>query len=222
MENNTKKKGLGPLKYLIISAFIILFIWIGVKYIAYKRYNAPTDHSFQISDQIDIHYHNQLKVQQYYENVYRLSSFANEQWYNYEIDVMYPDHENMQSILANKTYLQMVSTTKHLEGLLSKSSELKEDGLDNEAIRTIEQTGQTAEEYLLSKKFARLELKEGDKGEDVKAIQVELNKLGFEIPKTGLYSNLTKSAIITFQQKNQLFPTGIVDQQTIQKLLHQN
>lgn len=219
-KEDKETKGIGPIKYLIIVVVLLFIAWATIKYFDYKRFDPPTSYHYQINETIDINYHDQLKVQQYIENVYRMSSFANEQWYNYEIDVRFPDLENPQSILANKVYQTTMSNTVYLEKVLKQSAELKTKGLDNTAIKIIEETGQTVEAYKLSKLYPKVELKDGDDGQDVLAIQKILNAVGYEIPETGLYSTITKEAVIDYQTKNNIFPTGIVGQQTLHLLLN--
>ena len=215
-----EKKNIGPVKYILIFGGIFLCIWLFVKYVEYKRYTPPVSYEYKISDQIDESYHDQTMVQVYFENVYRLSSFANEQWYNYEIDVRFPNNENPQSILANKTYQKLISNTQHLEAVLKKSKQLKKEGLSNNEIKTVENTGESIEKIRLSKLYARVNIADGDKGADVVALQKELNSHGFDLPETGVFSSLTEEAVMTFQTNNKLFPTGIVDQQTLQILLN--
>lgn len=215
-----EKKG-GIFKYILFIAIIALAFYSIKKYLQYEHYSIPTDYKYTINDSIDIHYHNQLIVQQYYENVYRLSSFAEEQWFNYEIDVRFPDHENPQSILANETFLKMLSTTEYLEDLLKRSQELKTKGLDNKAVQTIEQTGVSIEDYQFNLKFSGLEMKEGDSGEQIALLQEKLVELGYEVPITGLYRKITSRSILDFQSKNKLFPTGKADKETLKKLFKQ-
>ncbi|MBL4709038.1 MAG: peptidoglycan-binding protein [Flavobacteriales bacterium] len=213
------KKSKSVNKYIFLLTLIIILIWTIFNYLNYTKYDNVPDYSYTIKKNIDINYHNSSLIKQYYENVYRISSFAREQWYNYDIDVRTPDHENPQSILANQSYDQMLSEIAYAEQLLTNSYTLKSKGFDNKSIKQIETSGKSAEAYTKSLKFARAEMTVGDKGKDVEAIQIRLDELEYKIPITGLFSSITEECIIDFQLKNKLFPTGVVDQKTLQLLI---
>ncbi len=77
-------------------------------------------------------------------------------------------------------------------------------------------------------KFFKRQLKLGDRGDDVKKLQILLNKNGFNISNTGpgsmgretIYFGLaTKKALVAFQKKNKLYPyPGVVGPGTIKIL----
>lgn len=57
-------------------------------------------------------------------------------------------------------------------------------------------------------------LKEGDKGEAVKILQLKLNQLGFPCAADGDFGAKTKAAVIALQKKNKLDPDGVVGPKT--------
>lgn len=216
------KKKNSSKKYFFLIILVVLAIWGINKYVDYSRYTPPVDYSYQIKEDIDINYHDQLMVQRYYENVYKLSSFANEQWNNYKIDVRFADHEIPQSILANKTYVLLKANTAHLEKTLINSFNLKKQGLDNKAIKFIEQTGVSPEDYHLKSQFARVIIAEGDRGKDVERIQEKLVELGYPMQIDGIFKTITEKSLIDYQDKNGLFPSGVADQETLQRLFKED
>jgi peptidoglycan hydrolase-like protein with peptidoglycan-binding domain len=64
-------------------------------------------------------------------------------------------------------------------------------------------------------------LQKGDKGADVRSLQINLVKAGFKLPKygtDGIFGSETTAAVISFQTANGLPGTGIVDAATWAKL----
>lgn len=75
-------------------------------------------------------------------------------------------------------------------------------------------------EFTLKYNLKRL-LKVGSKGADVKELQKELKKRGYNIGKCGIdgiFGNDTKKAVINFQTKNKILNDGAVGKQTAHKL----
>ncbi|MCX7831843.1 MAG: N-acetylmuramoyl-L-alanine amidase [Actinobacteria bacterium] len=70
-----------------------------------------------------------------------------------------------------------------------------------------------------------MKVKQGDRGPIVKEIQNRLLKLGYSVGPThadGNFGLKTKEAVIKFQKKTGLKPTGIVDKETYQKLIFES
>lgn len=64
------------------------------------------------------------------------------------------------------------------------------------------------------KKVITFKLKLKDEGKDVLLVQQMLAKLGSKIKETGVYTIGMMSAVRSFQKKNGLKVTGVVDQKT--------
>lgn len=71
---------------------------------------------------------------------------------------------------------------------------------------------------MVAKKAIKLQLKQNDKGTDVKLAQQMLAKLGSTIKPSGIYSIGMVSAVKSFQKKNGLKVTGVIDTKTWDKL----
>ena len=66
---------------------------------------------------------------------------------------------------------------------------------------------------------SRTVLRIGDRGEDVKQLQRELRRNGFDPgPIDGIYGERTESAVWRFERANGLVPDGVADRQTLQAL----
>ena len=214
-----KKNSAG--KYLFILLSIALLIWVVFEYLDYTRFDAPVDYNYNVNEEIDYNYHDQSVVKEYLKNVYEIGLFANEQWYNFEIDVRFVDHENLQSKLASEIYRQMMTQTKYMEEKLLQSKQWKEQGLDNEAIKYLEESGTSVEIYRFRQQFKRATIALNDSGQEVKHLQNLLYLNGYEIARDGLFKEETKKAIVDYQLKNNLIPTGVANQETLYKLYQQ-
>lgn len=58
----------------------------------------------------------------------------------------------------------------------------------------------------------------GSTGDDVKRIQSQLNKYGYNLDEDGQYGNLTRAAVVDYQSKNNLDPDGVVGDLTMGSL----
>lgn len=205
-------------KLLLLIVVIALVAVVFFQYKAYKRFNPPSDYNYVLSDSIDVNYYDQVVVQQYYDNAYELGQFARSTWANRGIDVLFPS-DDIESIEASKYYTSKTSLTKRLEDKLKYSASLKDMGYDNRAIEYIMKNGISPEHhyYITNQNFIGLKL--GDKNHEVWEVQKALIAFGYEIPNDGVFGLETESALQLFQEKNDLYPSGIVDEKTIKKII---
>lgn len=88
------------------------------------------------------------------------------------------------------------------------------------------ETGEADEltqEMLFSDEAAMYRLQQGDEGEDVESLQKRLLDLGYEVEKTnGYFGVATVKALSSFQTKNKLDATGIMDTDTADILYSNN
>jgi len=206
---------------LIITAlFIIAFF----QYKNYQKFNAPAYFNYKVNDSLDINYHDPLTLQQYYENAYEIGSFARELWFNKGIDIHFVDYEQEESENAVRYYKQLLATTEILEKRLLSSARLKSLGFNNEEIKSIEDLGLSPQNYIFLKETELNQhlsgLKVGDIGHDVWELQKIILAKGYKIPKDGKFGTETEAALKDIQEKWDIFPSGIVDEATLQGLIN--
>ena len=201
--------------------FLILIITLPViayfEYVSWKRFHPATDYVYSISNEIDVNYYDHSLVQEYYENTMEIGRFARQKHFNEDIDVQFPDDQNIEAINASKYYNRLLARTKYLEGLLKESAKLKKGGLSNEEVKTVETLGFSIEGlrvYQDGKNF--LGLKIGAKSKYVWDIQKKLTSKGYEVPIDGVFG--IESQLMAFQRANNLYPSGETDQDTFDQL----
>lgn len=209
-------------KLVLILAVIFLSLIVFFQYKKYTRLNAPQQYDYAINPAIDINYHDQKMVADYYQLAYEIGSFARSQWFNYKIDVLYKDNESKESIEATAVYNQMRASVTEIEQRLLTSAKLKSKGYSNNDIQEIERLGIAPELYQVHKTFSTTRMQYGDEGDDILTVQRLLNKHGYHIKEDGIFNQETKETIIAFQQKNNLLDLGITNEQTLLKLLSTN
>ncbi|WP_020527164.1 peptidoglycan-binding domain-containing protein [Flexithrix dorotheae] len=208
-------------KLAIILLIIALPIIIFFQYKQYERFHPPVNYTYPVNDSIDINYHDQLLVSKYYEQAFKVGAIARESWFNEDIDVRFPDLENIDARERAALYNQIIASVKHIEKILIQSKMLKAQGFNNEEIKTIEKEGISPKKfrykkYLLDKMIGA---KKGDKNSGVWEVQKLLNTKGYKIPTDGIFDIRTDSAIRDFQTKNNLYPSGIAEEDVLDVLI---
>lgn len=93
-------------------------------------------------------------------------------------------------------------------------------------VHHMKETGEADEltqEILFSDKAALFKLQQGDEGEDVESLQERLLYLGYEVEKTnGYFGVATVKALSSFQKRNKLDATGVMDTDTADILYSNN
>jgi len=207
-------------KLLILVLIITLPAIAYFQYVNWKRYNTPANFSYQISDKIDIHYHDASLVKQYYENAVEIGRFAKETYANTGADVLAPDNTNAEALNASKYYHGLISSTRYIESILEKSAQSKEAGLSNEDVKLVERLGINHENMSTYKiKGNYLDMKLGDKNTYVWHVQKALLDLGYELPLDGNFGEETDLQIKAYQTSISTYPSGVLDEYTFMKLL---
>ena len=197
------------------------------KYQQYKRYNS-LNVDYKTTKKIDTEYHNQELVLNYYKAIEDTNSFVKMQWTANDIDVRTPEEDTEETKLAVKKYAEKLATIKYYESKLEKSFLLKAKGLSNEEILFLEKTGTNLKDYqksLVNNKIksmfnANVKMNYGHKNALIFEVQKQLNKKGIEVTLDGVYKIETLNAIKHFEEKNNLFPDGLLDVLTIDALLN--
>lgn len=207
------------MKKVIISLVVILLLAITFfQYKKYTRLNAPHTYEYPISSEVDPDYFDPSVVKEYYETAYEVGSFAREQWVNYRIDVLYRDNSKSLSKQATLTYNKMRAAAKELENRLIQSSQLKKQGYSNADIKIMHEKGFSVRDFDLFATFGSTVYQFGDKDPGILYMQQKLNEQGYPIRIDGIFNQETKKAIMDFQNKQQLYPSGIAGKQTLQLL----
>src|SRR5205085_2679050 len=121
-----------------------------------------------------------------------------------------------KNMLATPTGAQM-DATSGLTGLNPLQLESQNTALRNEikALKT------ELTKYKLTAVFTRSTLKSGDRGDDVKGLQLFLSAIPDVYPENiqnGLYGASTEKAVRTFQDREGLAVSGRVDEATMAKI----
>ena len=214
------------MKQLIILILIIIAFFIGFgKYEQYKRYRSP-EVDYKTAKALDLEYHNQELLMNYYNAVEDLNSYVMMQWSANGIDVRTPEDDNEKTKLAVTRYSEKLAQIKYYETKLDKSARLKENGLSNKEIKFLEETGTDLKVYKHAQEVNKIKsmfddkqkLSYGQTSALIYEIQKKLVALGDSIPVDGIYKRETKNAIKNFEENNNLFADGFLDVLTLDLL----
>ncbi|QTE22483.1 peptidoglycan-binding domain-containing protein [Polaribacter cellanae] len=219
------------MKQIIILLLLIIAFFIGFgKYQQYKRYNTPKL-EYKTDKKIDIEFHNQDLVFNYFNAIEDLNSWVKLQWTANNIDVVTPEDDGTETKFAVKKYAEKLAKIKYYEARLEKSAFLKEKGFSNKEIKFLEETGtglkthlQEIEKTSFNNKLKTLfadskKIVYNQKTALIYEVQKLLVKNGFDIAVDGIYKAETSNAIKSFEAKNNLFADGKLDLLTLDALL---
>ncbi|MFC4269568.1 peptidoglycan-binding domain-containing protein [Polaribacter marinivivus] len=214
------------MKQIIIFLLIIILALIGYgKYSQYKRYNTP-EVNYKTDKKIDVNYHNQEFLYNYYKALEELDSYVMLQWTANGIDVRTPEDDDNQTKIAVETYAKKLAKVNYYEAILENSFNLKQNGLSNIEVKTIEEEGIDLETFKEQEEFAKIKnlynpnvnLYNGEKNAIIYEVQKRLVSLGDSIKIDGVYRIETLNAIKNFETKNNLLADGYLDVLTIDLL----
>jgi len=214
------------MKQIIIFLLIIILALIGYgKYSQYKRYNTP-EVNYKTDKKIDVNYHNQEFLYNYYKALEELDSYVMLQWTANGIDVRTPEDDDNQTKIAVETYAKKLAKVNYYEAILENSFNLKQKGLSNIEVKTIEEEGIDLETFKEQEEFAKIKnlynpnvnLYNGEKNAIIYEVQKRLVSLGDSIKIDGVYRIETLNAIKNFETKNNLLADGYLDVLTIDLL----
>ncbi len=212
------------MKQIIIFLLVIIALLIGYgKYNQYKRYSSP-EINYKSDKNIDVSYHNQELLINYYEAVETLDSYVMLQWSANKIDVRTPEDDDIETKIAVENYAKKLAKVHYYEAILENSTKLKEKGLDNNAIKFLETTGtdfNTHQRKLKTEKIKNLfnsnvKLYNGEKNAIIYEVHKELHRKGDTITVDGVYRIETFNAIKAFEEKNNLLADGYLDDLTLE------
>ncbi len=207
------------MKKLIVGIIVIsLLAIVFFQYKNYRRFNPPADYEYAISESIDINYHDQSLLEEYYSKVFEIGSFARSQWRTSGVDVRFPDMDNVGEINAAKYYTSLQSRVAFLEQMLEGSNQLKSEGFSNAEIIRIESGLPTelVKAGITKEDLSALQI--GDNNRLVWMLQEKLIEKGYPHQLDGLFGIDTQNSLITYQTDNNLFPSGAMNEEVFTKL----
>lgn len=207
-------------RLLTIIILIGVIAYIVVQYSKDRRFNPPSDYDYPISEEIDTEYYDSLVIKEYYKTALEVGAYARSLWNNDKIDVRYMDRENFNSTQATEYYNLLRATARMLENKLKRSKNLKENqGYNNDQIRLIMEFGTTPEDLKFEENRILLGLQIGMDGSRAWELQKLLNQKGDSIVVDGIFNIITYNRLRAFQTQNGLYPSGVVDNKTLEALL---
>lgn len=211
------------MKQIIIFLLIIIVCIIGYgQYSKYKRYNSP-EVNYITEKPIDLNYYNQETIIKYYDAVEDLDSYVMLQWSANSIDVRTPENDDVETKTAVEKYAKKLAKINYYEAILENSSKLKEQGLTNNEIKSLEINGIDLATYRKNLKYQKIKnlfnpsikLYNGEKNAIIYEVQKELVKKGYAIEIDGVYRIETLNALKNFEEKNNLLADGFIDALTL-------
>ena len=204
--------------YLIIIICLPLIAFF--QYRQYQRWHPPVDYTYQISEAIDTEYHDPAMVERYYQVGQKAATIARHAWAEHKIDVKATDAESLEKGTWVKQYQQAITEAMMLEDQLERSKKLKEAGFTQNFIQQIEQHGWTDQEANIQALLQNpLMAVFGDENDLVYTVQQMLTQLGYEMPIDGNFRIETQRGLTTFQEAQNLRPTGQLDRRTLHQLM---
>lgn len=207
-------------RLIVILAVLGIIAYATVHYLKDRRFNPPSKYyDFPVSEQIDTDFYNPVVIKDYYSTILEIGNFARSSW-NYDgVDVLSPDFEKEKDNLKAQYFIKLKATAKMLQDKLELSKKYRDQGYSKEQIQMIMEKGLTPKDLELREKVYLLGLSRGSNGAGVWELQKMLNTLEDSIPEDGIFNLITTNRLKEFQSKNNLFPSGEVDENTLKALL---
>lgn len=205
-------------KLLWIIVIVTLPLIAFFQFKNYRRFHPPVAYEYSISDSIDVDYHDQQLVEEYYQKAIEIGAFARTQWSSNGVDVRFPDASRQAELNAANYWNQLLTRVALVEQKLKSSFMWKSKGYGNQEIQLLESGIKEDKLKYIDSKEAIMEIAFGDQSRYVWLVQKELIKRGYEHKLDGLFGIDTQNAILTFQQDQNLYPSGVIDNETFEKL----
>jgi hypothetical protein len=219
------------MKQLAIFLAIVILGAIGYnQFINYRRFHPAKNYEIVANNKIDLTYYDKAFLNEYYRKIGDANSYALECWVDRGIDVRAPKKSNDITNKSVEKYNQLKADVNYFEAILIQSNELKTKGYSNSDIQEWQTSGvdpsklkefkqnNEVRESLMNTLKSRI-WSVGDKGAGVWELQKLLKAKGYDMPVDGIFSTLTKEAILDFETKNNLYPDGVIDEYALNLLL---
>ncbi|MEM6264365.1 MAG: peptidoglycan-binding domain-containing protein [Bacteroidota bacterium] len=204
-------------KILMLVAVICLPLIVYFQYATYRQYSPPAAFTHQVSDSVDLEYHDPAVVAAYYRKSVEMGTFGRNAWKESQVDVRTDQPATSPGRELVQAYQSMQAEVLELEARLRRSFRMKAKGMDNSAIKKWESPDVPSVAWaslLRDKPF----LGPQDQGKNVFVLQQKLKVLGYDIPVDGYFAVQTEEAIKAFQEKSGIYPTGRADDLTLERL----
>lgn len=205
-------------KLLVVIIVISLPLIVFFQYQNYKRFNPPTDYEYVSASEVDVNYHDQILVEEYYSKIVEASAYARQKWSNEGVDVRFPDTNSETELNISKYYNTLIGRIKYLESKLNQSRDLKINGYNNQEIVRIENGVSPVLVSWADHRESLVDLAVGDKGDKVWVLQKQLIKKGYVHTLDGIFEGETRNAIRKFQVDNDYYPSGEMNPQVFKAL----
>ena len=218
------------MKQIIIALLVVILLILGYNlYSNYKRFHPP-GLDYGCNKKIDLKYHDQSILMNYYQATEELNGYVRTAWTNNDVDVRNPKGKDDDTKAIVTGYFKKLAAIKFYEDRLVQSAKMKSEGLNDKDVIAFEESGFSGKDYdeFIKRKYLmdtfksnpeKYSLKVGDYSSFIYELQKVLVKKGCNIPVDGLFRDITFDAVKTFEQKNGLFPDGKVDAVTLYYLL---
>lgn len=218
------------MKQIIIALLVVILLILGYNlYSNYQRFHSPGS-DYTSTQKIDLNYHDQVLLQNYYQAIEEVNSYVRMSWSNNDVDVRNPEDNDDDTKAVVAGYTKKLGVVKYYEDRLVQSAKMKSEGLNDKDVIAFEESGYKAKDYneFIKRKFLmdtfksnpeKYSLKVGDYSPFIYELQKILVKKGHNIPIDGLFRDITFTAVYNFEKENGLFPDGKIDAVTLDYLL---
>lgn len=207
-------------RLLFLLIIITLPIIVFFEWKAYQRAHFPSDFLYQTSDQIDLNYHKPQVLADYFQSAADLEHYGRHCWKEYKLDVLADKpvaSPEKELVLA---YQNKLAHVKQQEALLERSFALKQEGIQDEAVRMMLDRDMTEADWKVYQFLGDAQtLAFEDQGEGVFKAQQLLKQKGYDLPVDGFFEKKTLEAVKAFQRSVDIYPTGKIGDLTARKLL---
>ncbi len=191
--------------FFLLLALVLLAILV-FEYRAWRRHRSSDAYAYAIDSTINWQEPSPLLVKEYLLGVEELAQYGRFAWAKHGVDVLTDSPTDPESGPFVTTYQLMLSSVRALEIQLKHPRD-SFAALPADVARLLDNP-------ILAKPL--------DQSALVFEIQKKLTEKGYQMPIDGIYKDETRASVLAFQQANQLYPSGLVDQITLERLFQNN
>ena len=211
--------------FLVLAVVLFASLYIYHRYQVHKRYENISRFDYACKDSIDYNYYDQAVLQTYLDNCTKLTNIAKGLWLKNGIDIntTQKGYGEIQSRINR--YNALLKYTRSIEDKLMQSQDMKDQGLTNDYIEIIldkditigavqnEKDKMAAYDFLKGKNISA-----ASKKNEIWELQKLLNANDYNLSINGIFDASTDSALLDFQNANNIYPSHSCDDLTLRKL----